>query len=221
MAAEDSELGIVCRSVVTYLESIEGVRNLHLAERVGASYLSLLSWERHHHPAQLPSDLKAFLSVSNGISLTWSVEHMGEELNLGCMHINSLEKIKRVQIDPSEMRPPPRDSSGVLAFDIDVEAHDGRVCLVYFPDAMGAPQVWFQDLSRGWYFVAETFADYFRLVIMHVGLPRWQYAFTEVGLDPVARNWLSLFARDRLDAMISERQHEPGALSTSRPAAAT
>lgn len=40
------------------------------------------------------------------------------------------------------------------------------------------PQIWFQDLSCSWFFIANTFTDYFRLMIMHLGLPHWQYAFT-------------------------------------------
>ena len=34
------------------------------------------------------------------------------------------------------------------------------------------------------------FSDYFRLMLTHVGLPNWQYAFTPHGLDPTARSWL-------------------------------
>jgi hypothetical protein len=35
--------------------------------------------------------------------------------------------------------------------------------------------------------MASTFTDYFRLMVMHLGLPHWQYAFTDVGLDPVSQ----------------------------------
>lgn len=42
------------------------------------------------------------------------------------------------------------------------------------------PQVWFQDLSCKWYFLCKTFSDYFRLLVMHLGLPNWHYSFTEV-----------------------------------------
>jgi hypothetical protein len=45
-------------------------------------------------------------------------------------------------------------------------------------------QVWFQDLSCNWHFVAPTFTHYFRLMIMHLGVPGWHYAFTDVGMDP-------------------------------------
>lgn len=60
------------------------------------------------------------------------------------------------------------------------------------------PQVWFQDLSCNWYFIANCFTDYFRLMIMHLGIPGWQYAFTNVGLDPQTLQWLRFLAPERL-----------------------
>lgn len=62
-------------------------------------------------------------------------------------------------------------------------------------------QVWFQDTSCAWSFIACGFSDFLRLTILHVGLPRWQYAYTDVGLDPVARQWFRLLAPSRLDAL--------------------
>lgn len=47
--------------------------------------------------------------------------------------------------------------------------------------------MWFQDLTCNWHFIANTFTDYFRLMVMHLGLPRWQYAFTDVGLDSISQ----------------------------------
>ena len=32
--------------------------------------------------------------------------------------------------------------------------------------------------------MAESFTHYFRLMLMHIGLPQWQYAFTDIGLSP-------------------------------------
>merc|ERR1712224_64879 len=77
--------------------------------------------------------------------------------------------------------------AGATAFDLDAECCNGRVALLY-QTSISRPQVWFQDLSCDWHFIANTFTDYFRLMAMHLGIPHWQYAFTEVGLDPVARN---------------------------------
>ena len=65
----------------------------------------------------------------------------------------------------------------IAAFDIDSKVKDGRLALMYRGNT-NKPQIWFQDLSCSWFFIANTFTDYFRLMIMHLGLPHWQYAFT-------------------------------------------
>jgi tubulin polyglutamylase complex subunit 2 len=232
--AATSELADLCESVVAYLEEVEGVRNVLLSARSGVGPGAMQVWERTHYPAQLPTALKAFLHHSDGLSLTWSIDHMGEELPLGCMHLNALKQLVRVDIDPSEVRHAtaprdgaaarrashlasradgPEDAQELMAFDLDATAHDGRLCLLYRPPAMESPEVWFQDLSRSWYCVAESFADYLRLLLMHLGLPRWQYAYTDVGLDPVARQWIRLLAPHRLQAHAEKGQADTGARS--------
>jgi tubulin polyglutamylase complex subunit 2 len=53
------------------------------------------------------------------------------------------------------------------------------------------PQVWYQDNSERWFFIANSFMDYFRLMVTHLGLPDWQSAYTDVGLDPTSRQWFN------------------------------
>jgi hypothetical protein len=65
--------------------------------------------------------------------------------------------------------------------------------------ATPSPQIWFRDLAGSWFYVAENFTDYFRIMVMHLGLPGWQYAFTDVGLDPVCQQWFRFFSPERLD----------------------
>ncbi len=90
----------------------------------------------------------------------------------------------------------PRESA---AFDIDNTCTGGTVAFFYSSkDNFDNPQVWFQDMSCKWFFIANTFTDYFRLMIMHLGLPCWQYAFTEVGLDPVSQQWFRFLSPERL-----------------------
>lgn len=80
---------------------------------------------------------------------------------------------------------------------MDSKVKDGRLALMY-RDNHDKPQVWFQDLSCSWFFIANTFTDYFRLMIMHLGLPHWQYAFTQVGLDPQTEQWFRFLSPERL-----------------------
>jgi len=48
-------------------------------------------------------------------------------------------------------------------------------------------EIWFLDRSLIWSFLAPDFATYYRLMLMHLGLPQWQYAFSPVGLSPKAK----------------------------------
>ena len=67
------------------------------------------------------------------------------------------------------------------AFDLDSQCPDGHVALVYTSLTQSA--IYFQDCSTRWFYVADRFEDYHRLLLMHVGIRGWQYAFTDVGLD--------------------------------------
>mmetsp|Transcript_13432 Transcript_13432/g.40732 ORF Transcript_13432/g.40732 Transcript_13432/m.40732 type:complete len:104 (+) Transcript_13432:814-1125(+) len=35
-------------------------------------------------------------------------------------------------------------------------------------------------------------------MVLHLGLPRWHYAYTSVGLDGIASSWIRFFAPERL-----------------------
>jgi len=104
------------------------------------------------------------------------------------MHLNKLRDIKRIKQDKykfsavgaeddssdDEAQNPSSndDSQDIAAFDIDSKVKNGRLALMY-RGGSSKPQIWFQDLSCSWFFIANTFTDYFRLMIMHLGLPNW------------------------------------------------
>jgi hypothetical protein len=96
-------------------------------------------------------------------------------------------------------------SKEMAAFDIDCKVKAGRLAILY-RNGTTKPQVWFQDNSCKWFFVANTFTDYFRLMIMHLGLPHWQYAFTQVGLDAQTLQWFRFLSPERLAIDIENRR---------------
>jgi tubulin polyglutamylase complex subunit 2 len=49
------------------------------------------------------------------------------------------------------------------------------------------PEVWFLDQSDDWHFLAATFTEYYRMMLLHLGLPFWQYGFTPQGLPREAK----------------------------------
>ena len=60
------------------------------------------------------------------------------------------------------------------------------------------PEVWFQDRSARWHFLSQSFSDFLRLMIVHVGVIGWPLAYTPEGLPPQTQQWLGLFSRERL-----------------------
>lgn len=93
------------------------------------------------------------------------------------------------------------------AFDIDAKVKNGRLALIY-RHKEAKPQIWFQDLSCQWFFIANSFTDYFRLMIMHLGIPNWHYAFTQVGLDPQTLQWFRFLSPERLAIDIENRRNQ-------------
>ena len=90
-----------------------------------------------------------------------------------------------------------RERMPVGAFSIDKHCKCGRVALVYARKEVGSkevPEVWFQDLSGRWNFLSKTFMVYFRMMVAHLGLPNWQYRFTDYGMDPISSQWFHLLA---------------------------
>lgn len=113
----------------------------------------------------------------------------------------------------------------VAAFDLDVECKVGKVVLLFWgpyntsgetdQDSQGGstgqcpmeaftmqglmPEVWLFDLSCRWNFIADSFSAYFRLLILHMGVPQWQTAYTLGCVDPVTQHWLALFCPERLN----------------------
>ena len=85
------------------------------------------------------------------------------------------------------------------AFDLDRMCGCGTVALVYFHNTdLDKPRVYFQDLSCTWWPLASSFSEYFRLLMMHLGIPNWQYSFTSYGLDEVTSQWFNLLSPERL-----------------------
>jgi tubulin polyglutamylase complex subunit 2 len=184
-------------SVISFLERHAGITDVQYFERPPCAARDIENWERAHYPCVLPEDFKSFLRLSDGLLLKWSIKQNELTQPLGCMQVNDVANLSpcpRGSFAPGEGVFEPDERAGekpecVAAFELDSTALDGRLALLYTAGALTKPQIWFQDLSATWFFIADTFTDYFRLMMMHLGVPRWHYAFTRVvrankSLDP-------------------------------------
>jgi hypothetical protein len=60
-------------------------------------------------------------------------------------------------------------------------------CLQILDVSTPTPQVWYLDRAYDWHFLAPNFGAYFRMMLVHLGLPQWQLLFTPAGPTPRAK----------------------------------
>eukprot|EP00116_Pleurobrachia_bachei_P006948 sb/3467210/ len=200
--------------IVRSLEKRTGVTDVKLLDRKPADPGRICDWEQEHC-THMPEDLKNFYITTDGLLLCWSVKFNGSVIPLGRMEVNPLGNLKRIAMPGSEKQGAtqsvtvtdtesddetdrPRFSQIEKAFEIDACCSQGKVCLVYEEGVVANPKIWFLDRAVRWHFLASSFMEYFRLMVMHLGLPQWQYAFTDIGISPMSKQWFNLYAPVRL-----------------------
>ncbi|PNF14624.1 hypothetical protein B7P43_G12119 [Cryptotermes secundus] len=151
------------------------------------------------------------------------VRLLGEMLSIGNMKINSISELRRLagiktqgdsdypnlldveicsrQDDCNPARRRPNFGVKCKIFELDSCQGIGKVCLVYLDRSdcesdlkREDPKIWLLDRSFEWHFLAEGFTQYFRMMLIHQGLPQWQFKFTPMGLTPWAEQMFVLIA---------------------------
>ena len=75
------------------------VNMLNVSWLIGVAEVTITKWEEENAPYKLPDDYKAFLQISDGLSLNWKIKKNEMIFNLGQMHLNKLREIKRFKDD--------------------------------------------------------------------------------------------------------------------------
>ena len=74
----------------------------------------------------------------------------------------------------------------------------GKVCLIYSINneerRLKNSVYFYAQHDQGWYYMAPTFSDYFRLQIQHLGILGWQMSRTDMGLPQATMDWLCFYA---------------------------
>ena len=83
-------------SVISFLENHIGITDVEFTERQGVAESAITKWEEENTPYLLPDDYKAFLQISDGLSLNWKIKKNDQIFPLGSMHLNKLRDIKRI-----------------------------------------------------------------------------------------------------------------------------
>ena len=187
----------VSLNVISFLEKHRGVTDVKFFERPPITENQIIDWEKKNYPCKLPKDYKSFLFISDGFILKWHMKYNREVLPLGSMSLSPLQSLKSIKFGDDN------DNQNKIAFNLDCNntTIDGKVAMVFdiCDKTHISSSIWFQDLSCEWNFISNSFSDYFRLMIMHLGLIGWQYAFTKIGLNPITMQWLRFLIPNRLD----------------------
>ncbi|XP_027468481.1 tubulin polyglutamylase complex subunit 2-like isoform X1 [Zalophus californianus] len=167
--------------ITRILESSPGVTEVTIIEKPPAERHMISSWEQKNN-CVLPEDVKDFYLMTNGFHMTWSVK---------------LDDLEDDALEASENQPekPHSDSRSVI-FELDPCNGNGKVCLVYKrgkPALAQDAEIWLLDRALYWHFLTESFTAYYHLLITHLGLPQWQYAFTSYGISPQAKQWFNMY----------------------------
>lgn len=222
--------------VVNYIEKKTGVCKVDLESRKPADRSLILAWESKN-TCFLPEDLKNFYLTTDGFQLTWSVKIDNGPIPVGKMYVNGIAQLARIgttgssgSANPSladlncdsdtedediEGKEKPCFDSRFKLFELDPCDGYGKVCLVYRESRTGGTdpkvEIWFLDRSLAWHYITDSFTSYYRLMIMHLGLPQWHYALTETGLSQQAKQWFNLYAplRFELDTELSLHSSRP------------
>lgn len=186
-------------------------------EKEPAERHAIVSWEQKN-ACSLPDDLKNFYLMTDGFHMTWSVKFDENPMPLGNMTINSISRLNRLgpstayalptaptigDLEDSDEEEGNKDQpekphldSRSLIFELDPCGGNGKVCLVYKntkPVVTPECEIWFLDRALYWHFLTKTFTAYYRLLITHLGLPQWQYAFTSYGISPQVKQWFNMY----------------------------
>ncbi|CAC5380271.1 TPGS2 [Mytilus coruscus] len=209
--------------VIRNLEKKTGVCKIELDQRSPADRHAVLMWEQRNG-CFLPEDFKNFYLTTDGFKLTWNVKMDNGPTPVGKLYINRVSQLTRIagNVASSHVNPTlldleadsdnedeatglekPSFDSRCKIYEMDPCDGYGRVCLVFRENKTGGndpkTEVWFLDRSLRWHFLAESFMAYFRLMLMHLGLPQWQYGITDIGLSQQAQQWFNIYAPTRLE----------------------
>uniref|UniRef100_A0A8C8Y0W3 Tubulin polyglutamylase complex subunit 2 n=1 Tax=Panthera leo TaxID=9689 RepID=A0A8C8Y0W3_PANLE len=185
--------------IMHILKSSPGVTKVAIIEKLPAERHMISSGEQKSN-CLLSEDVKNFYLINNGFHMTWSVKLDENTIPLGSMAINRISKL--TQLNQSSMYSLPNAPTLEDLEDDALEASENQPekphfdsCSVMFEldpwkwEWEGLPYIdfWFLARASHWHLITDTCTGYYCLLIMHLGLPEWQYAFTSYGISPQAK----------------------------------
>ena len=161
-----------------------GIRKLHLSRSLPSSKEDILEWE-YKFGVRLSKSMKDFYKSTNGFSYTWEYVKQGTSF-IGKIQFNSLQELTPVTDFETYPTPGvfPEANRYKLKLDINskifqlqcTDLKGAKVVLVYL-SVNFLPTIWFYTGTE-FNYLSDDFVKYFRMCIVHVGIPNWQLLYT-------------------------------------------
>ncbi|XP_071050454.1 tubulin polyglutamylase complex subunit 2-like [Onthophagus taurus] len=176
-----------------------GIKKKHLVRFEPATVEEIAIWESTNQLI-LPLDLKNFYLSSNGFLYQWICSYGHQKLLvMGKITIYPLHKLNELknfqlwinpEIEITDNTHELRLGMTSKVFEMCNVEDDYKICLVYvYPEA--SPSIWLFSKSNQFFYLAKNFTEYFRMCIVHLGIPHWQLAYTTIGLP----EWVKILMR--------------------------
>lgn len=198
--------------LIKVLSNIPRITNINYDKRNPAERNNVNAWESRHN-VNLPPDMKSFYLCTDGFCLFWSYEYSANDIKrVGKIHIPHLiqitlvrENLESIMAAPGNQIPSkPSSSSSSMAsdaippliitakskiFELSSILDVAKVVMLYeTPES--CPKIYLLELETlKLQFLADTFSEYLRMAIAHLGLPYWELCFSACSLPTWTQVW--------------------------------
>lgn len=199
------------------LANVPRITNIGIEKRQPCEKAQIANWEQRHC-VYLPEDMKKFYMSTDGFIFHWCYQYsINDSRKVGNINIPHLVQVilLRDNIDPNTLGDSKQSSNGPnltpksKIFEFNIVSDAAKVCLVYETTGLQNPKIYLLELtsfnsvsnvfSVKWQFLADSFTEYLRMAIAHLGLPFWELCFSSIGLPSWAEQLFLLLAPHLLD----------------------
>ncbi|XP_023170588.1 tubulin polyglutamylase complex subunit 2 [Drosophila hydei] len=218
---EDAFYESLTLGLMKTLSYVPRVCHVTLDRRQPLNPCQLVNWEQRHC-VYLPEDMKKFYLSTDGFVLHWSYQYAPTDVRrVGYIHFPHLLQVtllrENIENTPvasggngaTATAPMPKDkwdnptpiiTAKTKIFEINNINEMAKVCMLYDSTSSNNPKFYLLELSTlSWQFLAETFSEYLRMAIAHLGLPYWELCFSSFGLPSWTEQLFLLLAPHLLE----------------------
>jgi tubulin polyglutamylase complex subunit 2 len=184
------------------LDQIPRINNINYDKRNPAERNSVNAWETRHN-VSLPPDMRSFYLCTDGFSLFWSYEYTETDIKrVGKIHIPHLIQITLIRENLETIMAANQNSAKSSAtssandaipnlnlslkskiFELNTILDVAKVVMIYeVPESSSMKIYLLEQESLKLQFLADTFSEYLRMCIAHLGLPYWELCFSSCTL---------------------------------------